>query len=268
MNEPIFIEDADDPRIEPFRDVRERDLVGRSGFIAEGSVVLDQLLVSERFRPTALLILRNRLDGVRGRIAGLSTDTPVYVAERPVFDRIAGFPVNRGVLAHGAAAGTPSSAADILARAAATGRPVVVGVEIANHDNLGAIFRNAAAFGAAGILMDETSCHPLYRKALRVSVGTALTLPWYRGGNASALVAECEAAGCRVIALSPAGETPLARLGRASPTALLLGAEGRGLPPALMQRCETVRIEMQPEIDSLNVATAAAIVLHALYSAA
>ncbi|MEH6718687.1 MAG: RNA methyltransferase [Aurantimonas endophytica] len=268
MPEPILIVDAEDPRIEPFRDVRERDLVGRSGFIAEGTVVLDQLLQAERFRPTAFLILRNRLEGIRSRLAGMPGDIPVYVAERAVFDRIAGFPVNRGVLAHGTATDTPWSVAAILARAAATGRPVVVGIEIANHDNLGAIFRNAAAFGAAGILLDETSCHPLYRKALRVSVGTALTLPWYRGGTGEAIVAACEAAGCRVLALSPYGDTPLTRLDRTAPAALLLGAEGRGLPASLMARCETVRIEMQPEIDSLNVATAAAIVLHALYSAA
>ncbi|NDV88593.1 RNA methyltransferase [Aurantimonas aggregata] len=268
MPEPITIDDAEDPRIEPFRDVRERDLVGRSGFIAEGSVVLDQLLQAGRFRPTAFLILRNRLEGVRSRLAGLPADVPVYVAEQKVFDRIAGFPVNRGVLAHGAAVGVPWSVAEILARAAATGRPLVVGVEIANHDNLGAIFRNAAAFGAAGILLDETSCHPLYRKALRVSVGTALTLPWVRGGTGEALVAACEAAGCRLLALSPSGETRLAGIGPTARPALLLGAEGRGLPAALMHRCETVRIEMQPEIDSLNVATAAAIVLHALYSAA
>ncbi|HSP26304.1 MAG TPA: RNA methyltransferase [Saliniramus sp.] len=267
-SEPIFIDDADDPRIEPFRDVRERDLVGRAGFIAEGTVVLDQLLRADRFRPTALLILTNRLDGVRSRIAHLPSDVPVYVAERAAFDRIAGFPVNRGVLAHGTAMGSPMSAADILQRAGVMGAPVVVGVEIANHDNLGAIFRNAAAFGAAGILLDETCCHPLYRKALRVSVGTALTLPWCRGGSAEAIVDSCDAAGFRVLALSPSGRTPLGAIDPARRSALLLGAEGRGLPEALMRRAETVRIEMRPEIDSLNVATAAAIVLHALYSAA
>ncbi|HEX2020078.1 MAG TPA: RNA methyltransferase [Aurantimonas sp.] len=267
MSKPTLIDDADDPRIEPFRDVRERDLVGRSGFIAEGAVVLDQLLRADRFRPTALLILANRLQGLRSRIAALPADVPVYVAERAVFDRIAGFPVNRGVLAHGAA-GRPFTPSDILQRALATGGPVVVGVEIANHDNLGAIFRNAAAFGAAGVLLDETSCHPLYRKALRVSVGTSLTLPWHRGGTGEAIVGECEAAGLRVLALSPSGRLPLREIEPEGRSALLLGAEGRGLPEALMRRAETVRIEMRPEIDSLNVATAAAIVLHALYSAA
>ncbi|EAS50816.1 putative RNA methylase [Aurantimonas manganoxydans SI85-9A1] len=260
----IAIDDPSDPRVEPFRNVRDRDLVGREGFIAEGTVVLDQLLVSRRFRPTSLLILRNRLAGLAERLARFPGDAPIHVADQAVFDGIAGFAVHRGVLAHGAERGARPSAADTIA--AAGGRPIIIAVGLSNHDNLGAIFRNAAAFGAGAVLCDTTSCHPLYRKALRVSVGTALTVPWCREGTGESLVAACRAAGYRVLALSPAGETPLAGLVTAGRTALCLGAEGQGLSPDLMRAVETVRIEMAPGLDSLNVATSAAIVLHRLFA--
>ncbi|MCB8839010.1 RNA methyltransferase [Aurantimonas sp. VKM B-3413] len=264
----IDIEDPDDPRVEDFRDVRERDLVRRGGFIAEGAVVLDHLIGSARFGPTALLILESRLAGLGSRLARLPADVPIYVTGREVFDRIAGFPVNRGVLAHAEDRGGGSDASQMLAAARARGRPVVVLIGLSNHDNVGAIFRNAAAFGAGAVLLDATSCHPLYRKALRVSVGTVLTVPWRYGGASEDIAEMVEAAGFRPIALAPGGDTGLAAVAEGGPAALFLGSEGDGLPPGLMGRMRTVRIAMEPALDSLNVATSAAIVLHALYSAA
>ena len=264
----IVIENPDDPRIEDFRNVRERDLVRRGGFIAEGTVVLDHLVGSPRFRPTALLILENRLAGLAPRLARLAADVPVYVTKREIFDRIAGFPVNRGVLAHAEDRGDMGEMRDMLAAAKASGRPVVVLIGLSNHDNVGAIFRNAAAFGAGVVLLDETSCHPLYRKALRVSVGTVLTVPWRFGGTAEDIAEAVAEAGFRPLALAPGGETGLSAVAEGGPAALFLGSEGDGLPPGLMHRMRTVRIAMEPALDSLNVATSAAIVLHALYSAA
>jgi len=260
----VPIDDPADPRVEPFRNVRDRDLVGRNGFIAEGAVVLDQLLISRRFRPTSLLILRNRLAGLADRLTRFPIEVPIHVAEQAVFDGIAGFAVHRGVLAHGEERGRRPEATDIIA--AADGRPLIVAVGLSNHDNLGALFRAAAAFGAGAVLCDATSCHPLYRKALRVSVGTALTVPWCREGTGDSLIALCRAAGYRVLALSPAGDTPLVGLETGGRTALCLGTEGAGLSEALMRQVETVRIEMAPGLDSLNVATSAAIVLHRLFA--
>ena len=268
MGPEIPIDDPDDPRIAVFRNIRERDLVGRSGFIAEGAVVLDLLLVSQRFRPTALLILRNRLDGLRERLGRLDRSVPVYTVERDCFDAIAGFPVHRGILAHGEAVAELPGASTLLAQAIGARRPVVVAVGIANHDNLGALFRNAAAFGVGAVLLDRTSCHPLYRKALRVSVGSVLTLPWTRGGTAGDLLDAVLGAGFRPLALSPAGEDVVAALATTTdprPVALFVGAEGPGLPIDLMDRMEVTRIEMAAGLDSLNVATSAAIVLHRLY---
>ena len=135
-------------------------------------------------------------------------------------------------------------------------------VGLANHDNVGGVFRNAAAFGADAVLLDETSCDPLYRKAIRVSVGAALITPFSRGGTAGDLVGALAAAAFEVVALSPAGAEPLASYRRAPRTALLLGAEGPGLPPALLARTRTVRIGMAAGFDSLNVATASGIALH------
>lgn len=266
MPETIAIGDPADPRIAVFRDIRDRDLTGRGGFIAEGTVVLGQLLASRQFRPTALLVLRNRLAGLSDILPRVPPGVPVYVAEREVLDRIAGFAMHRGVLAHGEAEGVRPTPAELIASATALSRPLVVAVGIANHDNIGAIFRNTAAFGAGAVLLDATSCDPLYRKALRVSVGTVLTIPWSRAGAGRNLVSLCRDAGYRTIALSPAGGTTLRELGSDGPMALFLGAEGRGLSPELMQTMETVRIEIEPDVDGLNVATAAAIVLSSLYA--
>lgn len=265
MLAPIFeIHDPDDPRIADFRDVRERDLVGRGGLIAEGAVVLDQLLASSRFRATALLILRNRMAGLASRLGQLDPEVPVFVAERPVLDRIAGFPVHRGVLAHAEQRDVRRASFPELEAVARAGGIVVVAAGIANHDNMGAIFRNAAAFGAAAVLIDERSCDPLYRKAIRVSVGTVLRLPFFRTGAVQETASQLRGLGFRNLALSPGGDVALEEVTGIGATALFLGAEGMGLPVRLMSEMETVRIEVGDEVDSLNVAAAAAITLHHL----
>lgn len=268
MSQPIPIDDPADERIAAFRAIRERDVTGRDGFIAEGTVVLDQLLSSTRFRPTALLILRARLDGLRDRLAKVPPGTPVYVAERPVIDAIAGFPMHRGVLAHGERLGVGEEEAEALLSGIAAARGmVVVAVGIANHDNMGAIFRNAAAFGVGAVIVGPSCCDPLYRKAIRVSVGSVLSVPFLRHSDAHETARRLAGLGFACLALSPAGAEELHAVARDGPVALFLGAEGEGLPQNLMAAMRTVRIAMAPGFDSINVATAAAIALHRLYSA-
>lgn len=277
----VDIDAAADPRIADYRDIRERDLVGRGGFIAEGTVVLDHLLRSQRFRPTSLFLLKNRVAGIADRLALVPHDVPIFVADRAVMDLVAGFAIHRGVLAHAVdrlagrtederanGRGDVAGLADFLAGSRRAGAPLVVAIGLANHDNVGALFRNAAAFGASGVVLDGASCHPLYRKAIRVSVGTALTLPFHHGADIPAIRQGLERSGHRPLALSPRGDTDLADVKPGEGLALLLGSEGPGLPAALLQQAETVRIAMAPGIDSLNVATSAAIVLSRLYSAA
>lgn len=264
----IEIFDPTDPRIEPFRDVRDRDLRGRDGFMAEGSVVLDQLARSERFRAGALLILRNRLAGLEPRLASFGSDVPIYVADSEVFDAIAGFPVHRGVLAYGVAA-EPETDADWNARLSAIQRDkglVVVACGLSNHDNMGAMFRNGDAFGVGAVILDQTACDPLYRKSIRVSVGSVLTIPFRRMDGARAIHAWLAGLGFECLCLSPAGDIALHELGTHRARALFLGTEGEGLDPAFLSDVRSLRIAMAPGLDSLNVATSAAIALHHFFS--
>ncbi|MEW5424424.1 TrmH family RNA methyltransferase [Amorphus sp. 3PC139-8] len=260
---PAFfsIDDPDDPRIEAYRDVRERDLVGRqNSFIAEGVVVLRVLLTRSRFKPVSLLVAENRVDAVRALVEETGSTCPVYVASRPVMDRIAGFPIHRGLLGHGVRDPLPDWR-DLLPPRDESAL-VVVAIGLANHDNVGGIFRNAAAFGADAVLLDATSCDPLYRKAIRVSVGGSLLVPFARFDDAEALSAGLEAAELTCLGLATDGTTTLAARPRLRRVAVFLGAEGPGLPASVLERLQTVRIPIAAGFDSLNVATTSGIVLH------
>lgn len=266
MAAPILICDPDDPRVAPYRCVRERDLVGRRGeFIAEGEVVLTMLARAKGHRAASILIDEKRIAGLAPLLAAFPSDLPVYAAAQPVLDGIAGFPIHRGILAHGIAA-PPITPQRLLAEAGPQS-VVVVLFAIANHDNMGGIFRNAAAFGAAGVLLDADCCDPLYRKAIRVSVGCCLTLNFARLSREDDALAMLTSEGYRVLALSPAGARELKELPTGGRVAFLLGAEGPGLSEAVMARAETVRIGMAKGVDSLNVATTSGIVLHHLTAA-
>ncbi|MBL8770291.1 MAG: RNA methyltransferase [Phenylobacterium sp.] len=256
----VPIADPDDPRLEPYRAVRERDLVGRQGlFVAEGRVVLEKALAAHPDRLGSVLVAEPRLPGLSDVLARVPEATPVYVAAQAAMDQVVGFPIHRGVLAVGR---RPQHDAAALLREAPA-RALAVGlVGIANHDNMGGVFRNAAAFGAAAVLLDSTCCDPLYRKAIRVSVGAALTTPFAAVGGADGMLDRFEAAGFEVLALSPAGREELGTLTPAPRTTLLLGAEGAGLPPAVLARARTVRIAMAGGFDSLNVATTSGIALY------
>jgi tRNA G18 (ribose-2'-O)-methylase SpoU len=260
----VRIDDPDDPRIAHYRDIREKDLSGREGlFVAEGKVVLNVLFAARRFAVESVLLLENRVMGMRETLSAMPEGTPVYAASQDVIDRIAGFHLHRGVLALGRRRtedGLLRLIADLPEKAL-----VVVLVGISNHDNVGAIFRNAAAFGADAVVLDETSCDPLYRKAIRVSVGAALKVPFVREGSAGSAVATLNEAGFSVLALSPAGEAEIADLAPAARMALVLGSEGEGLPAGLLSTLRTVRIGMAPDFDSLNVAAASAVALHHLW---
>ena len=161
MAEIIPIDDPADPRVGVSRQVRERDLVGRhGGFIAEGEVVLRVLLTGGGpHRAASLLVDGKRLAKLAPLIAHLPDQTPVYVAGQAVLDEIAGFHIHRGILAHGLRAPDPGAAALL---AALGERPLVLVLYgIANHDNMGGLFRNAAAFGVDAVLVDATCCDPL-----------------------------------------------------------------------------------------------------------
>lgn len=266
---PVTIENPGDPRIAEFRDIRERDLTGRQNrFIAEGTVVLRMLAEAHAagrgFSAEKILLLRNRLEGVSEILDRFPVEVPVYVADADVLDGIVGFNMHRGVLA----LGRREQAAEI---ALLDGLPeralVLVGCGISNHDNAGSMFRNAAAFKADAILLDETCCDPLYRKALRVSVGSVLSTPYHRGGDAIALLSSLAERGFAIWTLSPRGETDIRRIPACDRMALVVGTEGEGLPEAVLSRFRSARIPQSDGLDSLNVATATGIALFAISSA-
>ena len=262
----IPIDEADDPRLAPYGDIRERDLLGRQDrFIAEGKVVLNVLFAARRFEAESVLVLESRLAGLEKTLRQARPDLPGYVVPAEIMDRVAGFHMHRGILAIGRR--RPSERAGALLDSLPETSLVVALVGIANHDNMGAIFRNAAAFGAGAVVLDETCCDPLYRKSIRVSVGAALKVPFTVAGKAETLIEALASSGFSTVALSPQGTRSIRDFTPTQRTALLLGAEGAGLPDALMARFETVRIPMTGDFDSLNVATASAIALYELSSA-
>jgi tRNA G18 (ribose-2'-O)-methylase SpoU len=258
----IRIDQPDDPRIAGFRDIRERDLTGRQGlFVAEGEVVLN-VLMSDRSlcRPVALLLDSRRVEALSGVLARVPSDTPVHVAEQGVLDSIAGFHLHRGILA----LGEKPPVRDLAACLGDAGPEAVVvaACGIGNHDNMGGVFRNAAAFGAGAVLLDDRCCDPFYRKAIRVSVGAVLRTPMATGLDALEMVEGLKAAGFEVLALTPGASEPLDRVSRGGRIALVLGPEGPGLSPEVIERCRPVGIAMSGGFDSLNVSVASGIALH------
>ena len=258
----ISIDDPEDPRIAAFRDIRERDLTGRQGlFVAEGTVVLRVLVsAASRCATQAVLIADTRVEAHRDILSALDPVTPIYVAPQAVLDTVAGFHLHRGVLALGRKP-EPLSMETLLARADEA-TTVLVASGIGNHDNMGGLFRNAAAFGAAGVVLDDLCCDPFYRKAIRVSVGAVLRTPFVQAGGAGEIVEALTKAGFDVVAMTPAGAEELHHAVRRGPTAVLMGAEGPGLPADVIARCRAVSIPMSGGFDSLNVATTAAIALN------
>jgi tRNA G18 (ribose-2'-O)-methylase SpoU len=257
----IDIDDPADPRIDAYRDIKERDLVGREGlFVAEGKVVVEKLAASALHRPVSLLIAAKRVGALQPILARLGDDVPVYVAGQAVLDAIAGFPIHRGILAIGRRTATPTP--DQLLAAHQGAATVLVLSAIANHDNMGGLFRNAAAFGTSAVLLDADCCDPLYRKAIRVSVGATLLVPFAKLTRGDDPIALLERHCMHPAALSPTGSCLLSDWQPHWRTAILLGAEGPGLAPQIIERTTSVRIAMSAGFDSLNVATTSGIVLH------
>ncbi|MEL6859819.1 MAG: RNA methyltransferase [Pseudomonadota bacterium] len=267
------ITDRGDPRIAPFVSIRERDLTGGTDrrFIVEGKVPLEILLTRSRFAVDSLFLCETRLAPLASLLAQVPDQVPIYTAPQALMDEIAGFPIHRGVLAC-AREGEAISLQSLFKEpeSPVSGRQVVLVLnQISNHDNVGAAFRNAAAFGAAGIVLDAGSCDPLYRKAIRVSSGSALWLPYHHGGTGLDHIAALKAAGFAIWALTPNMKAkPIGEQIVPQKLALLLGAEGPGLPEALISAAHPVRIPMVAGFDSVNVATAGAIALAHVFDAA
>lgn len=262
---PISITDPLDPRISAFRDVKERDLTGREGlFIAEGEVVLNVLMSPASLcSAVAVLIADKRLERLQPLLGALDAAVPVYTADQSVLDQIAGFHLHRGILAIGRKP-EPLPLEALLDRVEGEGgaQTLVAASGIGNHDNMGGIFRNAAAFGAAAVLLDSGCCDPFYRKSIRVSVGAVLRTPMVANLDAATTVDVLQARGWDVLAFTPSATTQMRDFKPQNRSVILLGSEGPGLPKAVIERCTPIGIRMAGGFDSLNVAATSALALH------
>ena len=172
----VRISGADDPRVSAYRSVTDPELMRARGlFVAEGRLVVERLIAEGRYDIQSLLLSEAASRALEPALGALQPSVPVYVCQSPDFRGISGYDVHRGCLALSARP-APPLIDDVLAQA----RLVVVLEGVTNADNVGGVFRNAAAFGADAVLLDGASCDPLYRKAIRTSMAATLHVPFAR----------------------------------------------------------------------------------------
>ncbi|WP_213002018.1 TrmH family RNA methyltransferase [Winogradskya consettensis] len=257
------ISSPDDDRIADYRALTDVELRTRweppNGlFIAEGELVINRALRGG-YRLRSVLVDEKRA----GQLTGIPEDALVYGGTQPVLEAITGFHVHRGVLASFHRQ-PPRELTEVLAGA----RRLAVLEGLNTHTNLGALFRSAAALGIDAVVLSPDCADPLYRRSVRVSMGEVFAIPYAKSESWPETLAAVRAAGFTLMAMTPGpGTVPLASLTeqqRARP-ALLLGAEGPGLTRQAMEASDVrVAIPMHHGVDSLNVATAAAIAFYEL----
>ncbi len=264
MASVIDTDDVADPRLDDFRDLTTADRRpdrpgGRGLVIAEGTVVVRRLLASP-YPVRALLGVRRRVEELAPDLADVSV--PAYVTSAETMARVVGFHLNRGVLAVADRARRPS-----VADLAAGARVLAVLEGVGDHENLGALFRNAAALGVDGVLLGPGCSDPLYRRSVRVSMGHVLRVPFTTVDDWPAGLGTLREHGFRLAALTPRADAVSVRTAARAPgpVALLLGSEGHGLSEAALAAADVaVRVPMAGRVDSLNVATAAAVAFYEL----
>ncbi|HET7221212.1 MAG TPA: RNA methyltransferase [Vicinamibacterales bacterium] len=248
-----------DPRLEDYRHVGEpRWLQDRGLFVAEGRLVVARLIEAGYDIPS-ILVTATALRA----LAPMPDPHRVLVADQAIVNDVTGFNFHRGCLA---LARRPP-AIPLESFAAASRLAVVEGVN--NPDNIGGIFRSAAAFGADGVVLDPSAGDPWYRKAVRTSMGAVLRLPFARASAWPADLRLLREHGLTLAALTPAGAMTVDEFAAARPRdariALIVGAEGPGLTDAALREADvTLRIPVDPASDSLNVVVALSIALHRL----
>ncbi|MEZ5380327.1 MAG: RNA methyltransferase [Microthrixaceae bacterium] len=263
-----FVTEPDDDRLAPYRVLTDRTLRDSPGpdaphgrFLAESRYVVERLLATGS-PVLSVLLTERRVERARGWLAGF--DGPVFVVSEETAEAVAGYPVHRGVLAT-VARPRPRELDELAAGA----RLLVYLDALTDTENVGSIFRSAAALGVDGLIVGPTAADPLYRRCVRVSMGASALLPWTRDRDGAALsrLGEGEPGAWHRVALSPDGDVTLEEFAaRATArTVVVVGTEGAGLGPQMRAGCdELVSIPVRPGTDSLNVATATAIALYRL----
>lgn len=275
----IELSDAEDPRLAAYALVADPTRLRQAGwFVAEGRLVVARLLRAARYHVESLLLHPSAWRALEP-LLGNAPLFPVYVCPPALFLRLTGHDFHRGCL------GLVRRPEPLSLERFWQARTLVVLEGVANADNLGGVFRNAAAFGADGVLLDPSSSDPLYRKAIRTSMGASLSVPFATLGDTEAsdagacrscwpdCLSQLQARGFELLALTPQSPSIelaeyAARPGRAERFALLIGAEGPGLSQAALGRVTVrLRIPMRAEVDSLNLAVACGIALDRLMPA-
>jgi tRNA G18 (ribose-2'-O)-methylase SpoU len=258
----IVVESPTDPCLSDFRNVPDPELLKRRGvFVAEGRLVVRRLLTESPYTTRSVMVTEPARAALAD-VLGARPDLPAYVVPPALMKEVSGFNIHRGCLAIGERP-LPSAWQQTVAGA----QTAVLLERVANADNIGGIFRNAAAFGAGAVLLDEASADPLYRKAIRTSMAAALVVRFARVASAALALQELRAAGFATVALTPAVSAPsigsIMDALAARPVVVALGHEGDGLTPAALDACEFLaRIPISSSVDSLNVGAAAAIALY------
>lgn len=267
MPQVIEITDLAAPELEVYARLTEGQLKNRAEpekglFIAESPKVIDRAL-DAGYEPVSLLMERKHVEGQAREIVARCGEIPVYTSELTVLKELTGFPLTRGVLC--AMHRRPLRSAEEVCAGA---RRIAVMEEVVNPTNVGAIFRSAAALGMDAVLLTPGSCDPLYRRAVRVSMGTVFQIPWAFIGEAVGdwphpAMDRLRALGFKTVALALEDDSvriddPV--LAAEDKLALILGTEGEGLAASTIADCDyTARIPMSHGVDSLNVAAASAV---------
>lgn len=261
----VRITDPKDPQLADYSqltDVRLRRLSEPAGglYLAESPKVIGRALAAGH-RPRSALLQEKWVAGLEPLLG--SFDIPVFVGEADLLEQLTGYNVHRGAIAAMQRPSLPP-----VEEVVADARRIVVLEDIVDHTNVGAIFRSVAALGADAVLVTPRCADPLYRRSVRVSMGTVLQVPWTRLPEWPAGADLLRASGFHLAALSlEEGAIELEDFAADPPAkiALILGAEGDGLTRAALRAADTVvTIPMMRGVDSLNVAAASAVALYAL----
>ena len=267
MAKIVEITDFSDPALDVYARLTEAQLLNRfepakGMFIAESPKVICRAL-DGGCEPVSLLMERKDIDGSAREVLARCPDIPVFTADEEVLCNLTGYHLTRGVLCAMRRPKLPTM--EEICREASR---VVVLENVQNPTNVGAIFRSAAALGMDAVLLTPSCCDPLYRRAVRVSMGTVFQVPWTRIGQQAqdwpeggmTLLREMGFATVAMALSEDSVEIDDPCLVREERLAVILGAEGDGLAKTTIARCDyTARIPMLHGVDSLNVAAASAV---------
>lgn len=253
------------PSLQPYRTLRRPADHQKQGiFVAEGEKVVRRLLESN-LDVLSILLTEEWLAALRAALGRRKSSSELFVAPKKLVETIVGFPLHQGIMAVGRIP-EPATLDDVLRKSK---QPyLLVAVDgLTNAENLGVLVRNCAAFGVQAILVGETSSSPYLRRAVRNSMGAVFTMPVIHLENLSATLHDLNGQGIVTIAAHPASTNDLTTLGEVNSCCLVFGSEGDGISKGVLESCaKKIAITMHNGVDSLNVASASAVFLHAVRS--